>query len=1118
MIPIFTIRTVTAGGALDQFLPDFTELNISPVFSSAGTITFKYAESGINFSLLHDDLEIAVLLNGVEVPELRSVIESTDGDDATELSNGSVWNFTCRTLLGRLDQAVVYPSLWPTDSNPPNQEYLASSPGTVLKDLITKAKARGSLLWLSYDFTDSLDSAGQPWANTLDIEYDAGITYLDVIANLVDSAMVEVKTEGRTLRAFNPETLGSDKTTGVAPLRFTKGRDMKESPRKSTTRELSTVVLVAGKNNAYVERVADGGSLTQWGRREASYSANNVESSGVLSVIGDSVLETVKVPKLEVTHGLHFETEDNPRPITDFVVGDWALSDVGKGWERYRIKQWVISVDSSGMVSGSVTLNMLIDERIAQLNRKINALNNGTTSAGSSEETDDGKAPAIPTGFAITSDYYIEGGRARAVVTFNWADVTTNSDGTPLTDLEGYTARWRYNSDAVDLWRAVRGTDSSTSVAFFDNIDPGQTIKLQVEAHDKYNRTSGYSALQTHTTAADIDAPTKTSSPVVTSNVGTLRVIWDGLNYLGAAMDADLAGVEVHIGPNGSFTPTPLTLRDYLPAAAQIATTITTGLTYGVEYWVRLVPVDTSGNKGAASDETLTSHAVLLQIVNVEIGTGEVGLNNTRFSDVGNLIDDGNFENQQLRGVRTTDMTGLHLAFDNTTASVGSWSIRSDSYAGADEAFKLQAALPVKPGERIFGAADFRSTATVPVTAFVKLSVKWLNSGGNYIDNTGAVNNVSYELTNNWLTTVDNLWHSRVAGNSQVAPPNAVNFEIWLLNVSRTAGTVWIDAVEIRRQIDTLLVADLAVTNAKIANLAVNNAKIADLSVGKLTTGTLGADVVVGARIKTADTGARVELNSSGIAAYNSGGTQTVDIASADGSVTIIGQLKSGTSGRRIEINPTATMLPEIRFYPNTGSNYGFLNANSSGTNSDVGLNSGQFTANGTTCQYRVYMTAAGGATFEIIRSDTQAQWGGGIDVLPSGVSIDYLGTSRAGFMDITGSKASIGVETTSDASDVWWNMFDTGQMQMIGKFANYPSMAPNEGLRGAVIWMGGAGGAILSYGATMLGNMCPGGTLYDDNSNFYWKVKSGSSTGYTVDTGGAACYGAWIEWTYRMM
>lgn len=1082
MILDFSLRTVTPSGALDQFLPDFRSLDISPVFSSPGVLSISYPVNGVNFDLLQDDVEIAVLLNGVEVTSLRSYIESTDGNDASEAADGEVWTFSARTLMGKLDGAVVYPASWPT-TTPPSQSYGSSTVGNLLIDLIGRAHTRGALSWLTVDFTSTHDSAGVAWSQLLDIQYDAGTKYSEVVDNLVKSSFVEVRMNGRILQAYNPGSLGSDKSAGTSPLRFTFGRDMKESPRKSTIRDLGTTVLVAGKDNAYVERVADSGSITTWGRRETSYAASNVDSTGLLSVMGDAFLETVKIPKLEVTHGLYFEDASNPKPVLDFDIGDWGLSDVGYGWERYRIKQWVVSVDDKGNVEGSVVLNSLIDEKINVINQTLTAMNNGTSVGGASEQVDDGKIPAVPGSISVSSAYYIEGNRPKAVVTVDWADVTTNSDGSSLSNLDGYTARFRYSTDPSDFWRQVKGSDTTTSIVYFDGVDTGRTIKVQVEAHNRYGRSSGWSTEQTHTTAADTVAPSKPSAPVVTSSVGTLRVAWDGLSSTGSAMDADLAGVEVHVGPNGTFTPDATTLKDYLVGSSKITTTLT-GLTYGTEYFVRLVAVDTSGNRSAASDLTSTSHIVLSAVVNIEIGSGQVGLNNTSFSDVGNLVDDGNFENSQVRGVRSASMTGTHFTFDNTTSSVGTWSVRSDGYAGANEFVLLQMNMPVKAGERIFGAADFRSTTAVPVTAFVAVVIKWKNAAGNYIDNTGSVNNVYYQLANNWNTTVDNTWHSRATGSSQVAPTNAVTFEIYLANISMTAGSVWVDAVEIRRQVDTLLVSDAAITTAKIANLAVNDAKISDLQVGKLTTGTLAADIVLGARIKTANSGARVELNSAGLQAFNTSGVQTVDVASSTGNVSIIGQFASGGSGtNRVVIAPPGVGRPSLELYSTASSgNAATIALAVPMSASDPGLN--LLSNNGGIDQGSLQITLGqidldAGASNYLLRLDSTAQ-------ISSLVSDAYL--------YLTSTDATFGMFGAARVT------FDnSNNIRFTGKFRNYVAAAADDALFTGQLPISGFSGISLSYGTTMASTMCPIITLCDAGSLKSWQVTAMSNTGFTA-------------------
>lgn len=61
----------------------------------------------------------------------------------------------------------------------------------------------------------------------------------------------------------------------------------------------------------------------------------------------------------------------------------------------------------------------------------------------------------------------------------------------------------------------------------------------------------------------------------------------------------------------------------------------------------------------------------------------------------------------------------------------------------------------------------------------------------------------------------------------------------------------------------------------------VDNAHISDLVVSKVTAGTISANWLLGASIRTASSGARVELNSTGFEAYDSTSTKTVEITNA---------------------------------------------------------------------------------------------------------------------------------------------------------------------------------------------------------------------------------------------
>ncbi|MET7739617.1 fibronectin type III domain-containing protein [Streptomyces sp. NPDC005385] len=106
----------------------------------------------------------------------------------------------------------------------------------------------------------------------------------------------------------------------------------------------------------------------------------------------------------------------------------------------------------------------------------------------------------------------------------------------------------------------------------------------------------------------------------------------------------------------------------------------------------------------------------------------------------------------------------------------------------------------------------------------------------------------------------------------------------------------------------------------------IDDEHITSLTVSKLLAGTISADWILGANIRTNDVGARIELGPAGLAAYNADGVQTVDIGS-DGDVSLIGRLSSGVTGRRIDINPADATNPEIRLYPDSGGTYAYIRA-----------------------------------------------------------------------------------------------------------------------------------------------------------------------------------------------
>jgi hypothetical protein len=266
--------------------------------------------------------------------------------------------------------------------------------------------------------------------------------------------------------------------------------------------------------------------------------------------------------------------------------------------------------------------------------------------------------------------------------------------------------------------------------------------------------------------------------------------------------------------------------------------------------------------------------------------------------------------------------------------------------------------------------------------------------------------------------------------------------------------------------------------------LLIDDAHISDLTVSKVTAGTINADFIVGARIKTADTGSRVELNSGGIGAWNAAGDQTVAIAAADGSVSIIGQLKSGTAGKRIEINPTGALLPEIRWYANTGTDYGYINAASAGTDISLGMNSSPYDdGTGTQVISRAYLNT-NRAEIAVIRSDDQTRRGGYVWASAgnlfagfnrgavdggrfyadgSQVLIDFVGGGK-----FTGNSGQgwVGFDDGTSAASNW--LFDNGgKTSHFGRWDDFVDRGATTGLTMGRVGYSGTASMAVSYGTT---------------------------------------------------
>jgi hypothetical protein len=314
--------------------------------------------------------------------------------------------------------------------------------------------------------------------------------------------------------------------------------------------------------------------------------------------------------------------------------------------------------------------------------------------------------------------------------------------------------------------------------------------------------------------------------------------------------------------------------------------------------------------------------------------------------------------------------------------------------------------------------------------------------------------------------------------------------------------------------ISTAKIADAAILNAKIANLAVDDAKISALSAGKITVGTLVADITVSARIKTANTGQRVEFNSSGLQAFNSSGTQTVLIAAATGLVSITGAFTTSLAGQRITIDSSGP-VPTIFMYDNVSSNYSFINNPGGG----IGVNGGTWTANdSTTVRGRMFVLPSGGSKIETIRASDEIRWGGYAAIGETDFTAGYhrstatdqgwvkasLAKAELSVVDGSGlmnqiyvTDAEAGVNTDPN-DDQFVIQLGDGAMFTYGRSANMAGNAYGMFLHGENSF-GTAVGYTLGWGATIVSQV---DTVVSNEAGMCrWVLGGSSSTGWTVNS-----------------
>jgi hypothetical protein len=273
-------------------------------------------------------------------------------------------------------------------------------------------------------------------------------------------------------------------------------------------------------------------------------------------------------------------------------------------------------------------------------------------------------------------------------------------------------------------------------------------------------------------------------------------------------------------------------------------------------------------------------------------------------------------------------------------------------------------------------------------------------------------------------------------------------------------------------------------TAASVTASLISDAYISDLTVTKVTAGTISANWLLGASIRTAASGARVEMHATGIQMFNSGGVELIRIATNG-----VFFLRSATSGARFDMSTIS----------------GFQAYNSGGTRTvwlDV---DGSFELRSAASGARIHMDGTGffaynsssQQTVNIASSTGEATFVGQISTGFSGKRIIFNPSGATNpvirFMPAVGSSFAKIEATTDNSTDY------IGMVMQSSTWSNGNSLLhlfPNASLLQTI---------------TNLPNGGPGGELFIHSGevSLVRRTNGGGAHGITIDDSGVYIMGA---------
>lgn len=449
---------------------------------------------------------------------------------------------------------------------------------------------------------------------------------------------------------------------------------------------------------------------------------------------------------------------------------------------------------------------------------------------------------------------------------------------------------------------------------------------VRVRAVDRFGNTSEWAVGEEVGDGPDMPEVPKPSTPTATSFFRGGRVYWDGTSEWGEPYEG-FRHYEVHLSSAEEFDPNNWTRVDTSIVPGGITPiSVETYSTYFVVVVVvtdagRSEPSDpASFNPERLSDPDLGDTLIdgaRLRPGSVNASALTVGT----FTD--NLLPNSTFEQPSLAdetkpsmwtaGWPRGEVEGIdwedagHWERSEDEPVSGSASLRLETFETTWRQVLSDPPIPVQPGDIYYVAARIRTDGIdgdVEVKLLVGETEDDINGFGTASSDGLLVGRTAGGQSVNLVEGPVEIPDKRGDGTGV-----AMRFAALAIEAKATGReyTTWVDDVEVRRITGEAAIADASINRAKIRYLAVDDARIANVGVGKLVAGELFADITVSARIMTAKSGRRSEMNKDGYFTFNpylTSGDDMVpitEVRTEDGGI-ISRWFRTNTTGTRIEM------------------------------------------------------------------------------------------------------------------------------------------------------------------------------------------------------------------------